>query len=85
MQQKAVKEEADRLVCEYGTEAYSAAREAMRLAKQRKNSRLERYFAKIAVEIARREKRVVGLDTQSLSVDHFRQPLLRHSRLRRLV
>ena len=36
MASKVVKDEAERLVREYGTQAYTTAREAMRLARQRK-------------------------------------------------
>ena len=63
MASKVVKDEAERLVREYGTEAYQTAREAVRLARQRRNARLERYLAQVALEVARRQKREVGVDT----------------------
>lgn len=60
MASKVVKDEAERLVREHGTEAYQTACEAMRVARQRKNSRLELYFSKVCLEVARRQKQFVG-------------------------
>ena len=60
---KAVKDEAARLTTDYGERAYETAREAMREARRRRNGRLETYFAKVALEVARRSGRVVGEDT----------------------
>lgn len=63
MMKRDIKDEAERLVREHGAEAYGAAREAMREARRRKNGRLETYFAKVAVEVARLSGREVGVDT----------------------
>lgn len=63
MRSAAIREEAERLVLEFGTEAYSKAREAMREARRRKNTRLESYFAKVSLELARQTGREVGVDT----------------------
>ena len=63
MKTTVVREEAERRVLEFGTDAYGKAREAMREARRRKNARLEKYFAKVALEVARRTGREVGLDT----------------------
>jgi hypothetical protein len=69
MRTKVIKDEAERLVREHGAEAYQTAREAMRLARRRKNRRLEGYFSKVALEVARVEKREVGLDTATKHLD----------------
>ena len=69
MASKVVKDEAERLVREYGVEAYTTAREAMRLARQRKNARLERHLAQVALEVARQQKREVGVDTATRYLD----------------
>jgi hypothetical protein len=63
MRKQAIKEEAERLAVEFGDAAYGKAREAMREARRRKNVRLERYFAKVAVAIAGMEGREIGVDT----------------------
>jgi hypothetical protein len=63
MRRQAAKEEAERLCREFGGEAYDKAREAMREARRRRNVRLERYFAKVAVTIAGRTGRQIGEDT----------------------
>lgn len=63
MKASAIREEAERLVLEFGTDAYDRAREAMREARRRKNARLERYFSKVSLEVARRAGREVGVDT----------------------
>lgn len=69
MRTKVIKEEAERLVREHGAEAYQTAREAMRLARQRKNRRLEGYFSKVALEVARLGKREIGVDTATRYLD----------------
>lgn len=51
---KAIKDEADQLISEFGEGAYAKAREAKREARRRGNARLERYLAKVAVAIADR-------------------------------
>jgi len=61
MPSKVVKDEAERLVREHGSEAYQAAREAIRAARQRRNAKLDRYLSQVALEIARRERREVGV------------------------
>jgi tellurite resistance protein len=65
MRQQAIKDEAERLVSEFGSDAYDKAREAMREARRRRNIRLERYFAKVAVAIAHRSGKQMGEDTAS--------------------
>ncbi len=63
MRSKAIQEEASRLLRDHGTDAYDKAREAMRVARQRKNARLETYFAKVAQQVARDSGREIGMDT----------------------
>jgi len=63
MRRQAVKDEAERLIEEFGDQAYYKAREAMRLATRRKNARLASYFAAVAGEVAARTGREVGMDT----------------------
>jgi hypothetical protein len=65
MKVKDIKDEAERLIREYGTDAYANAREAMRLARRRKDARLERYLSKVSLEVARRSGRNVGADTST--------------------
>jgi F0F1-type ATP synthase membrane subunit b/b' len=50
---KAVKERAEKLIDDYRDAAYEKAQEAMRAARRHRNSRLERYWAKVARQIAR--------------------------------
>lgn len=69
-----VKDEAERLVREHGAEAYQTAREAMRLARNRRNGRLERYLSSVAQEVARRQKLIVGVDTATKYLDQGRNP-----------
>lgn len=63
MRSKAIREEAERLVRHHGTDAYDVARLSMREARQRKNARLETYFAKVSLEVARLTGREIGVDT----------------------
>jgi hypothetical protein len=63
MRQQAIKDEASKLVSEFGDGAYEKAREAMREARWRRNLRLERYFAKVAVHIAGQTGKQIGQDT----------------------
>jgi hypothetical protein len=63
MRQQAIKDEASKLVSEFDSGAYEKAREAMREARRRKNMRLERYFAKVAVTIASQTGKRIGEDT----------------------
>jgi hypothetical protein len=60
---KFAKVEADKLITDYGDRAYETVREAMRKAHRRGGHLSERYFAKVAVEIARRSGREIGADT----------------------
>lgn len=69
MASKVVKDEAERLIREHGAEAYTTAREAMRMARKRRNVRLERYLAQVALEVARQQKREVGVDTGTRYID----------------
>ena len=66
---KVYKEEADRLIAEFGSEAYAQAREAMREARHRRNNRLEHYFAQVAVRIAKDTGREIGVDTATRYLD----------------
>jgi len=63
MRRQAIKDEANKLALEFGGEAYDKAREAMREARRRRNIRLERYFAKVAMAIAERTGKQIGEDT----------------------
>jgi hypothetical protein len=63
MRRQVVKDEAEKLRMEFGEGAYEKARAAMREARRRRNVRLERYFAKVAVEIAAVTKKKIGEDT----------------------
>jgi len=54
---KAIREQAQKLICDYGDAAYQKTQEAVRAAHRHRNSRLERYLAKVAQEIARRNPR----------------------------
>lgn len=69
MRAKAIQEEAARLLRDYGTDAYDKAREAMRLARTRRNARLETYFAKVAQQVARDSGREIGVDTATKYLD----------------
>jgi predicted component of type VI protein secretion system len=51
---KAIRQYAEKLICEYGDAAYQKAQEAARDAHRRRNSRLESFLEKVASEIARR-------------------------------
>jgi hypothetical protein len=55
---KTVKDEAEKLIQKFGDDAYAKAREATQDARRRRNARLERYFAKVALEIERRSAAV---------------------------
>ena len=54
MRVEAIREEAEKLIREYGQMAYDKACEEVRAARQRRNVRLEKYRAKVAQEIERR-------------------------------
>jgi hypothetical protein len=73
MRRKAIREESSRLLRDYGTDAYAKAHEAMRLARARKNARLETYFAKVAQQVARDSSREIGVDTAAKYQDHRRE------------
>ena len=51
---KAIREQAQKLIRDHGDAAYQKAQEAVRAAHRHRNSRLARYLAKVAQEIARR-------------------------------
>ncbi len=59
MASKVVKDEAERLVREYGTEAYPNARASLSAAKRQRNIRMQTYLAQVVLEVARRQKREV--------------------------
>jgi hypothetical protein len=81
MRSKAIQEEATRLIRDYGVDAYNNAREAMRLARAKKNARLESYFAKVAQQVARDSGREIGVDTATryLNPGHLGSPQKKHS------
>lgn len=56
MRQRAIKEQAEQMIREHGHAAYVKAREAERVARQKRNARLEAYLSKVAAEVARRVK-----------------------------
>ena len=60
MKKATIKERAEKLIHEYGDAAYQKAQEAVRDARRRRNSRLERYWAEVAREIARYPSVAVG-------------------------
>ena len=53
MKKATIKEQAEKLIHAYGDAAYQKAQEAVRDARRHRNSRLERYRAEVAREIAR--------------------------------
>jgi hypothetical protein len=57
---KAIQQQAEKLIRDHGDAAYCKAQEAVRAAHRCRNSRLERYLAKVAREIARRAPLDVG-------------------------
>ena len=63
MPSKAIKDEAERLVREHGTEAYRVAGEAVLAARRARNVRMERFRTDVALEVSRREKRLQGQGT----------------------
>lgn len=63
MRRRAINNEAEKLLTEFSGDAYDKAREAMKEARKRRNLRLERYFAQVALRIAVLTERAVGLDT----------------------
>lgn len=62
MRRQVITDKASKLVSEFGTGAYVKAREAMREARRRRNLRLERYFAQVAIAIARQTEKQIGED-----------------------
>jgi hypothetical protein len=58
-----VRAEASELMLRHEIVAYSIARKAMRTARRRGDARSEKVFAKVAIEIAGRTGREVGVDT----------------------
>jgi hypothetical protein len=53
MRVAAIRQEANKLIREFGSLAYDKALEAARAARRRRNVRLEKYLAKVAQEIER--------------------------------
>jgi acyl-CoA reductase-like NAD-dependent aldehyde dehydrogenase len=64
VQIKYIKVEADKLVREYGTEAYEKAQEAFRSAARRKDPRRSKFLERVAREIAKREQEGTGANPQ---------------------
>jgi hypothetical protein len=50
---KAIRDQAEKLIRDYGDNAYDKAYEAVRTARRHRNGRLERFLEKVAREIAR--------------------------------
>jgi hypothetical protein len=57
-----VRNQADSFIKDFGDSAYEKACEAQRAARRRRNVRLEKYFAMVALEIVRRCGGDSGLD-----------------------
>ena len=53
MKKAMIKAQAEKLIHDYGDAAYQKAQEAVRTARRRRSSRLERYWAEVAREVAR--------------------------------
>jgi hypothetical protein len=53
MRSIAIKQEAEKLICQYGLAAYEKALEEARAARRRRNVRLERFLVKVAEKIER--------------------------------
>jgi hypothetical protein len=64
MQIKYIKVEADKLVSQYGTEAYLKAQEAIRSAARRKDPRKSKFLERVAREIAKQEQEGTGAHPQ---------------------
>ena len=62
MKTATIKEQAEKLIRNYGDAAYHKAQETVRAARRHRNSRLERYWAKVAREVARRTSVAIGHD-----------------------
>ncbi len=56
MKKATIKEQAEKLIHECGDAAYQKAQEAARDARRHRNSKLERYWAEVAREIARYQR-----------------------------
>ncbi len=56
MKKATIKEQAEKLIHDYGDAAYQKAQEAVRDARRHRNSRLERYWAEVARDVARLPK-----------------------------
>jgi hypothetical protein len=63
MRSKAIREEAEQLVRKHSADAYAVAGLAMWEAGQRRNARLETYFAKVSLDVARLLGREVDVTT----------------------
>lgn len=62
MRRLATKKEAEKLVEEFGPDAYAKAEEAMRDARRRKNVRRADFLAKVMHHIAKRSSTASGKD-----------------------
>jgi hypothetical protein len=61
MRRQSIKDEADRLLTEFGDGAHERARDAAKQARRRRNLRLERYFAQVALMIAFKTNKQINL------------------------
>jgi hypothetical protein len=61
MKKATIKEQAEKLIQDYGDAAYEKAQEAGRAARRHRNSRLERYWAQVAREVAQRTSIAMGI------------------------
>lgn len=52
--------EAEKFIREYGQSAFDKVREAIDLARRRRNARLERFFVKVARQIELRSEKAIG-------------------------
>lgn len=66
---QAVLGEADEFMELYGDHAYIEARKAMRAARGRGDGRQEKFFTRVAIEIAKRTEIEIGLDTATRYVE----------------
>jgi hypothetical protein len=60
MRKATIRVQAEKLISDYGDAAFNKAQEAVRAAHRHRNSRLERYWAEVAREIARRTSVAIG-------------------------
>lgn len=70
MRKEDIQSEADELLADHGEAAYETARAAMREARNRGDWGLEKFFAQVAVRIADRTGKEIGVDTGTRYVSH---------------